>query len=72
MAGIHLREAIWEDRRHMLDPSARRWSEELPKGSKVVCMLITIWPSLKFSTYQEENPADSRTQQQRVVRTNFD
>jgi len=30
----HLREAIWEERRHMLDPSARRWSEELPKGSK--------------------------------------
>ena len=29
-----LREAIWEERRHMLDPSARSWSEELPKGSK--------------------------------------
>eukprot|EP01042_Synura_sphagnicola_P036493 gene36493-biopygen7420 len=30
----HLREAIWEERRHMLDPSARSWSEEPPKGSK--------------------------------------
>eukprot|EP01042_Synura_sphagnicola_P036352 gene36352-biopygen3194 len=30
----HLREAIWEERRHLLDPSARRWSEELPNGSK--------------------------------------
>ena len=30
----HLREAIWEERRNMLDPSARNWSEELPKGSK--------------------------------------
>jgi len=27
----NLREAIWEERRHMLDPSV--WSEELPKGS---------------------------------------
>ena len=30
----HLREAIWEERRHMLDPSARNWTEDLPKGSK--------------------------------------
>ena len=27
----HLREAIWEERRHMLDPSARSWSEELSR-----------------------------------------
>eukprot|EP01042_Synura_sphagnicola_P036479 gene36479-biopygen6912 len=30
----HLREAIWEERRHMLDPSTRSWSDELPTGSK--------------------------------------
>ena len=35
MRGLnHLREAIWEERRHMLDPSTRSWSDELPTGSK--------------------------------------
>ena len=28
-----LRESVWEERRRTLDPTARRWSEDLPKGS---------------------------------------
>jgi len=70
----HLREAIWEERRHMLDPSARRWSEELPKGrngsssigaKRVGYMQIMTWPSPKFFKYQEGNSAGSQMKQQR-------
>eukprot|EP01042_Synura_sphagnicola_P036570 gene36570-biopygen10208 len=73
-----LRESIWEERRHTLDPAARRWSKTSPKGRSGLsstevrlaeCMQTTTWPSDRYSKSREGSSADSQTQQQLAPQT---
>jgi len=52
----HLREAIWEESRHLLDPSARHWSEELPKGTK----WFVVYRSKECGVYADYDLATSQ------------
>ena len=69
----HLQEAIWEERRHMLDPSARSWSEELPKGSKwfVVYRGHACGVYADYDLAKAQISADSLTKQQRAPRISY-